>query len=138
MSQLQFETFWWPSYHKVVSALIESKLIPMTMWESDCTKRLDFLRAHTPAGKCIHWFERTDMVRAFEVLGDIVALRGGLSGSLLAKGTPDEVEAEVRRLSEQVFCRGGRLILDGAFGVPDETPVENIRRMCEAARKYSS
>ena len=32
-----------------------------------------------PAGKCIYWFERTDMVKAFEVLGDRVALRGNLS-----------------------------------------------------------
>ncbi|MCC6145691.1 MAG: hypothetical protein IT368_17935 [Candidatus Hydrogenedentes bacterium] len=138
MSQQQFATFWWPSYAKVVAALIAAGLIPMTMWESDCSKRLEFLRAHTPPGKCIHWFERTDMVRAFEVLGDIVALRGGLSGSLLTKGSPAEVDAEVRRLAEQVFHKGGRLILDGAFGVPDETPVENIRAMCQAARRYAA
>jgi hypothetical protein len=40
----------------------------MPMQESDCTKRLETIR-DIPAGKCIYWFERTDMVRAFEVLG---------------------------------------------------------------------
>jgi hypothetical protein len=137
MSQKQFERFWWPSYHKLVTALIAADLVPMPMWESDCTKRLPFLREHTPPGKCIYWFERTDMVKAFEVLGDIVALRGGMSGTLMINGTPAQIDAEVRRLVENVYQKGGRLILEGAFGLPDEAPVANVRAMCEAARKYA-
>jgi uroporphyrinogen-III decarboxylase len=35
-----------------------------------------------------------------------------------------------------VFHKGGKLTLDGAFGVPDETPVENVRAMFAAAKKY--
>ena len=99
----------------------------------DCvsTKRLEFLREHTPPGSCAHWFERTGMIRAFEVPGDAVALRGGLGGSLLSAGTPDDVDAEVRRLAARVFHKGGRLIFDGA-------PVQNIRAMCEAARRYTA
>jgi len=138
MSQKQFETFWWPSFKKVMDALIENNLIPMPMWESDCTKRLEFLRENTPPGKCIYWFERTDMVRAHEVLGDVVALRGGLQGTLFLNGTPDDIDAEVRRLVENVCHKGGRLILDAAFGLPDETPIENARAMFAAARKYSN
>jgi uroporphyrinogen-III decarboxylase len=29
------------------------------------------------------------------------------------------------------------MILDGAFGIPDETPVDNVRAMFKAARKYA-
>ena len=112
-------------------------LIPMPLWESDCTKRLEVIR-DIPAGKCIYWFERTDMVKAFEVLGDVVALRGNLSPSLLTTGKPEEVDAAVRHLAENVFHKGGKLILDAAFGLPDETPVENVRAMYAAARKYTS
>jgi uroporphyrinogen-III decarboxylase len=36
-----------------------------------------------------------------------------------------------------VFHKGGKLILDCAFGIPDETPVENVRAMFAAARKYA-
>ena len=53
--------------------LIDGGVIPMPLWEADCTKRLEVIR-DIPAGKCIYWFERTDMVKAFEVLGDVVAL----------------------------------------------------------------
>ena len=78
------------------------------------------------------------MVRAFEVLGDVVALRGNISPSLLTTGTPEEVDVAVRHLAEEVFHKGGKLILDAAFGLPDETPVENAHAMYAAARKYGS
>lgn len=135
MSPKQFETFWWPSFRTMLLGLIDAGLIPMPMWEADCTKRLEVIR-DIPPGKCIYWFERTDMVRAFEVLGDVVALRGNLSPSMMTTGTPEEVDAAVRHLAENVFHKGGRLILDCAFGIPDETPVENVRAMFDAARKY--
>jgi len=137
MSPKQFETFWWPSFRKLLIGLIDAGLIPMPLWESDCTKRLETIR-DIPAGKCIYWFERTDMVKAFEVLGDVVALRGNLSPSLLTTGKPEEVDAAVRHLADNVFHKGGKLILDAAFGLPDETPVENARAMYRAARKYGS
>jgi hypothetical protein len=37
-----------------------------------------------------------------------------------------------------VFHKGGKLILDAAFGLPDETPVANALAMYRAARKYGS
>jgi len=135
MSQKQFETFWWPSFKKMVLALIDGGLVPLPLWESDCTQRLETLR-ELPAGKCIHWFEKTDLVRAFEVLGDVSALRGGLSSSLLTTGRPEEIDAAVRHLAENVFHKGGKLIFDSGFGIPDETPVENVHAMFAAARKY--
>jgi hypothetical protein len=136
MSPKQFETFWWPSFRKVMINLIDAGLIPMPLWEADCTKRLEVIR-DIPPGKCIYWFERTDMVRAFEVLGDVVALRGNVSPSLLTTGTPAEVDLAVKHLADNVFAKGGKLILDAAFGLPDETPVENVRAMFAAARKYA-
>ena len=136
MSPKQFEEFWWPPFRRMMLELIEADLIPMPMWESDCTKRLEVIK-DIPAGKCIYWFERTDMVKAFEVLGDRVALRGNLSPSMLTTGTPDEVDAAVKHLVDKVWNRGGKLILDGAFGIPDETPVANVRAMFDAARKYA-
>ena len=135
MSQKQFETFFWPSLRKLMLGLIDRGLVPMPLWESDCTKRLETI-ADIPAGKCIYWFEATDMVRAFEVLGDRVALHGNLGASLLTTGTPDDVDAAVRHLAENVFHKGGKLILSCSTTIPEETPVENVRAMFRAARKY--
>lgn len=137
MSQKQFEQFWWPSFRQMMLDMIEADLIPMPLWESDCTKRLEIIK-DIPPGKCIYWFERTDMVKAFEVLGDVVALRGNLSPSMMTTGTPQDVDAAVKHLVDNVWAKGGNLILDTAFGIPDETPVENVRAMFAAARKYGS
>jgi hypothetical protein len=136
MSQKQFEKFWWPSFRKLLIGIIDMGLVPMPLWEADCTKRLETIR-DVPLGKCIYWFERTDMVRAFEVLGDVVALRGNVHPSIMSTGTPDQVDADVKRLVDKVWNKGGNLILDCAFGAPDEAPVENVRAMYAAARKYA-
>jgi uroporphyrinogen-III decarboxylase len=135
MSPDKFRTFWWPSFRKVLLGLIEAGLIPMPMWEADCTKRLETI-ADIPRGKAIYWFERTDLATAKAVLGEIVCLRGNVPPSLMNTGSPAEVDACCRALIENVGRDGG-LILDGAFGIPDEAPVENVRAMFAAARKYS-
>ena len=136
MSQKQFEKFWWPSFRELLLGIIDLDLIPMPLWEADCTKRLETIR-DVPAGKCIYWFERTDMVRAHEVLGDVVALRGGMHPSVMTMGTPEDVDTAVKHLVDNVWNKGGKLILDTAFGIPDETPVANVRAMYAAARKYA-
>ena len=69
---------------------------------------------------------------------NIILMPYYISPSLLTTGKPDEVDAAVRHLAENVFHKGGKLILDAAFGIPDETPVENARAMYAAARKYGS
>ncbi len=136
MSEQQFRTFWWPSFRQLMLDLIAEDLIPMPMWESDCTKRLEIIK-DIPAGKAIYWFERADIVKAREVLGDVVALRGNVSPSILTTGAPEDVDAAVKFIVDNVHDKGGRIILDAAFGLPDETPVENVRAMFRAARKYS-
>jgi uroporphyrinogen-III decarboxylase len=136
MSDAQFRTFWWPTFRKMMLGMIEAGLVPMPLWEADCTKRLEIIR-DIPRASCIYWFERTDMVKANEVLGDVVALRGNLGASLMTTGKPEDIDAAVKRLAQEVFHKGGKLILDCAFGLPDETPVENARAMFAAARKYA-
>jgi uroporphyrinogen-III decarboxylase len=136
MSPQQFTTFWWPQFRKLLMGLIDNDLIPMCLWESDCTKRLEVI-GDIPRGKAIYWFERTDLVRAKEVLGDVVCLRGNLSPSLMTTGNPDQVDAACRHLIENVGRDGG-FILDCAFGVPDETPLENVQAMYKSVRKYNS
>lgn len=134
MSLEQFKLFFWPSMRKLMLDLIDAGLIPMPLWEGDCTSRLETI-ADIPRGKAIYWIERTDLVRAKEVLGDVVCLRGNVPASMLTTGTPAQVDAFSRRLIEKVG-KGGGLILDCGIGIPDESKPENVKAMFEAARKY--
>jgi uroporphyrinogen-III decarboxylase len=136
MSQEQFKKFWWPQFRKMLIGLIENDLIPICLWESVCTQRMEVI-GDIPAGKAIYWFERSDLVHAKAVLGDVVCLRGNVSPSLMATGSPEEVDAACRRLIENVG-KGGGFILDCAFGVPDESPLENVRALYQSVHKYSA
>ncbi|MBT3917288.1 MAG: hypothetical protein HOF23_13005, partial [Rhodospirillaceae bacterium] len=91
--------------------------------------------ADIPAGKAIYKFERTDLFRAKEILGDVVCIQGNVPGSMLNTSTPDEVDDYCRRLIQEVG-KGGGFILDGAVGVPDEAKYENVLAMAQAPAKY--
>jgi uroporphyrinogen-III decarboxylase len=88
-----------------------------------------------PPGKAIYWFERGDLFRAKDILGQITCLRGNVPPSLLNTGTPEEVDACCRKLIE-VVGKGGGFILDGGIGVPDEARPENVAAMFAAPQKY--
>ena len=137
MSQEQFKSVYWPSFRKLLLAMIDTGLVPMPLWEADCTQRLEVIGDGMPRGKMIYWFERTDIRRAKEVLGDVVCLRGAISPSILNLGTPEEVDAACRETIE-VAGKDGGLILDCAFGVPDEAPLENVRTLYRSVKKYNA
>ena len=135
MSLPQFKTFYWPSFRKLLVGLIDHGLIPLVLWEGDCTSRLEVI-ADIPPGKAVYWFERTDLLRAKAELGRITCLRGNVPSSMMTTGTPEDVDACCRRLIETVGKDGG-FILDGAIGIFEEAKTENERCMFEAAHRYT-
>ncbi len=133
MSPKQFTTFYWPQFQKVLLALIDAGLYPHVLWEGDCTSRLDVIR-DVPKGKCVYFFERTDLFKAKEVLRDRVCIRGGIPAATLIAGTPAEVRERCKRLFDAVGDGGG-FILDASVGVPDEARPENVRAMFDCAKE---
>jgi uroporphyrinogen-III decarboxylase len=135
MSPDQFKELYWPDLRNIIVQLIDDELVPVVLWEGNCTSRLELI-GDIPAGKAIYWFESTDLVKAKEILGDVVCLRGNVPASLLITGSTDEVDAYCRNLIEKVG-KGGGFILDGAASIPDESKVENVVAMFESVRKYA-
>lgn len=134
MSPEQFETFYWPTLKKLMLALIDAGFTPNPFFEGDCTSRLEIIR-DIPRGKAVYWFERTDLVKAKEVLGDRVCIEGGVPSSLLITGTPEDVKAYCKKLID-VVGKGGGFIMNGDTGIPDEAKIENVRAMADFTREY--
>lgn len=134
MSLDQFKTFYWPTLHKLMLALIDEGLVPMPFIEADYTDRLEII-SDIPKGKAIYWFERTDIFKAKEVLGDRVCIKGNVPSALLCTGTPDEVKAYCKKLID-VVGKGGGLIVDGDIGIADEAKPENVRAMTDFVKEY--
>jgi hypothetical protein len=134
MSPEQFRVFYWPTLRKVILSLIREGAIPSVLWEGDCTSRLEVIR-DIPKGKAVYAFERTDIFRAKEVLGDTVCIRGNVPPALLNLGSPEEVRGYCRELIQGVG-KGGGFLMDGAIGIPDEAKPENLRAMADAVKDY--
>ncbi len=134
MSPDQFKTFFWPSLRKVMLALIEDGLTPCPLWEGDVTSRLDIIK-DVPPGKCIYFFERTDLVKAKKILGDRVCIRGGMPVSTLITGTPEDVREKCKEMID-IVGDGGGFIMDAGVGIPDEAKPENVQAMFEVTREY--
>jgi len=133
MSPKQFTTFFWPQFQKVLLTLIEAGIYPHVLWEGDCTSRLDVIK-DVPAGKCVYFFERTDMFKAKQALGNTVCIRGNVPASMLITGTPNDVREYCKKLFETVGDGGG-FILDAGVGVPDEAKPENVLAMYQFAKE---
>ena len=136
MSPDQFKTFYWPSLKKLMLACIDAGFVPNPLFEGDCTSRLEII-GDIPRRKAVYWFERTDLFKAKEVLGDTVCIEGGVPSSLLITGSPEEVRTHCKKLIDVVGKRGG-FIMNGDVGIPDEAKVENVRAMVDFIREYES
>jgi uroporphyrinogen-III decarboxylase len=135
MSDKQFEKFYWPTFRKVLIALINDGLVPMPFAEGSYVRRLEVIK-DLPKGSVIWWFERMDMAKAKEILGGHACIAGNVPVSVLLTGTPAEVKESCRKLIE-TCGKGGGYILTGAASMNQGNP-ENLRAMMDAAKEYGT
>jgi hypothetical protein len=135
MSRGQYLKFYWPTLRELMLALIDEGLCPCPFFEGEYTSRLEIIK-DMPAGKACYKFETVDMVKAREVLGDGICLRGGVPVSLLVTGTSERVRDHCRRLIEAV-AKKGAFIMDASTGLDDARP-ENVRALFDATREYGN
>ncbi len=133
MSQKQFDTFYWPSLKKVMDAFIEQGLIQTLFAEGSYNTRLEYIDQF-PKGAVTWYFDRTDMVRAKEILGKKCCLQGNVPSSMIVTGEPAEVKEYCRNLIETVGKGGGFILSAGS--ISDNPKLENLRAMMEAVREY--
>ena len=135
MSPVQFKTYYWPPLRQVMMTMIEQGYIPQVLWEGDCTSRLEVIK-DLPPGKAVYMFERTDMKKAKQILGDTVCIRGNVPVSVLITGSVQDTKDAVKKLFNDCGDGGG-FILDGGVGIPDEAKHENVIAMFETAKELT-
>jgi uroporphyrinogen-III decarboxylase len=133
MSPKQFETFYWPTYRRVLLGIIEEGVVPYPFAEGRYGARLEVIK-DLPRGSMLWSFEDIDMARAKKVLGGIACIAGNVPASFLYTKTPQEVKEYCRKLIE-TCAPGGGYILTGAVGMNEGNP-DNLRAMMEAVKEY--
>jgi uroporphyrinogen-III decarboxylase len=133
MSQKQFETFYWPSLKKVMNAFIQEGLIQNMFAEGGYNTRLEAVNEF-PKGTVCWYFDRTDMFKAKQILGDKCAIQGNVPSSLIVTGNPADVKEYCRKLIDCCGKGGGYILSAGA--VADNPKLENLCAMMAAIREY--
>jgi hypothetical protein len=133
LSRQQWDTFYWPTFKKLVNGLIEKGATPCIFFEGNCTSRLEYL-LEVPKGKMLARLDRTDIFRAKEVLKDHVCLEGNVPSSLLQIGTVQEVKDYCKKLID-VIGKGGGYIISPRSSTDEVNPA-NLKAMIEFTKEY--
>lgn len=133
MSNKQFEIFYWPTLKKSIEALVDKGYTPNIFFEGEYTSRLEYL-LELPKGKVIGLFDRSDMARVKEVLGNHICIAGNVPPSLLQAGTVQEVKDYCKWLIDVVGKDGGYIMAPGCS--VDEVEPENLKAMVDFTKEY--
>ena len=133
MSDEQFRTFYWPSLKAVILGLASEGCIPFLFCEGGFNTRLEYLQ-ELPKGSCFWIFDRTDMAKAKEMLGDILCIGGNVPAGLLLTGTADEVKVYCKNLIDTAGKGGGFIMSTGT--AMDEGKADTLHAMIDFTREY--
>ncbi len=133
LSLEQFKTFYWPGMKALILALIDAGLTPCPFFEGRYDQRLELL-TELPKGKVLGLFDRTDLFRAKEIIGDTMCIAGNMPMSLLQAGTPEEVKDYARKLIDVVGKDGGYMM--ACSSVMDECDPALVKVWADFTKEY--
>ncbi|MFC2045140.1 uroporphyrinogen decarboxylase family protein [Chloroflexota bacterium] len=133
MSEQQFTTFYWPFLRRIALAFVDEGYMPCLFAEGGYNSRLEIVNDF-PKGKVMWHFDRTDMVRAKQILGDSACIAGNVPTSLLVTGKPAYVKEYCRKLIEDVGRDGGFILAPGAGS--NDARLENLFAVAQAATEF--
>lgn len=133
MSDEQFKKFYWPTLKALILGLAEEGCVPFLFCEGGYNTRLEYLQ-ELPKGSCMWVFDRTDMAKAKEMLGDRLCIGGNVPAGLILTGTADKVKEYCRQLIDTAAKGGGYIM---SFGTAmDDGKEETIRAMIDFTKEY--
>ncbi|MBN1368342.1 MAG: hypothetical protein JW967_10500 [Dehalococcoidales bacterium] len=133
MSLKQFEKFYWPGLKAVIMDIINRGVTPFMFFEGSWDQRLEYLK-ELPKGKILGWFDRTNLFKAKEIIGDTMCICGDMPLSLLQTGTPEQVRAYTKKLID-VVGKGGGFIMGSNTSLDDARP-DLLKVWVDATREY--
>ncbi len=133
MSDDHFKTFYWPYLKQVILGLINEGCVPLLFAEGGYNSRLEYLN-ELPKGHCIWLFDRTDIFRAKEVVGETTCIAGNIPAGTILTGGQDEVKKTCKKLINFVGKGGGYMLCPGT--AMDQGKPETIHAMIDFTKKY--
>ena len=133
MSLEQFETFYWPQLRDFMLDLIDAGMIPTMFYEGIWDDRLHYL-AELPKGKTRGMFDRSNMFKVKEVLGDVMPISGGFPVSRLQVGSVEGLRDFTKEWCEVMGRDGGYLM--GASSAMDYCDKDLVKAWVDFTKEY--
>ena len=134
LSLKQFEKFFWPTLKEIICSLWSKGIQTLFYAEGEWNGNLQYI-AELPEKSIVYHVDRGDIFEVHRAVGDKFCISGGIPNDLLAFGTPEEVRQFTKKVIEGVGRDGG-YIVDACAIMQNDTKIENLRAMGEAARDY--
>ncbi len=134
MSLEQYETFYWPGLKACIDAIIEMGGVPHLYLEANYEAKLDLFAKELVPGTCIITFIDTNMEKVKEKLTGKVCISGGVDGTALQYGTPEQVTRNVKNAID-ICAPGGGYFLNCDVSLDLAKP-ENLKALFETAKNY--
>lgn len=132
----QFRHIQWPTLKPIVENIWAAGHQTLFYAEGHWAPHLDAF-AELPERSIIYHVDRDDICAVHAALGHKFCISGGVSNSLLAYGSPDEVRDQCRSIIDIVAGDGG-YIMDASAIVQNDARVENVRAMIDFTRDHGN
>jgi uroporphyrinogen decarboxylase len=133
LSKKQFEEWGFPYTKRLVNMIKRSGTRTIM---HVCGNSIDRLETLAMTGvDCLSLDEAVDFEKARKILGADYSLLGNISTSLMAMGSPQDVEEATREVIDKAGKQGHLLVSCGCL-INENCPAENVRAMVKAAREY--
>ena len=133
MSDKQFETFYWPTFRRLLLGMVEDGLVPFPVAEGAYNHRLEYI-SDMPKSAVVWMFDQTNMANAKKIVGKVSCIAGNVPVSIAYTGTAREMKEYCRKLIETCAPGGGYILTGGSTF--DMAKPENLRAMMDAAKEY--
>ena len=134
MSLPQFEKFYWPQLKDMMLTLIDNGITPWVYYEGVWDKRLEYL-AELPKGKTVGFFQRSDIFKVKEIVGDTMCIIGGMPLSMFKDGSRERVREYTQKVCEEVGKGGGFIFTTNVMELEGCDP-ELVKVWVDAVKEY--
>lgn len=134
MSIKQFEEFYWPQLESLIMQLVDNGLIVTVHYEGSWDQRLDYL-AELPKRKTIGLFQRSDIFKVKEKLGDVMCIAGGMPNAMLTYSVIEDIRAHTKKVCEVVGKDGGFIMMAEVTELEGSNP-ELVKAWVDATKEF--
>ncbi len=131
VSRKIFEEFTWPYVVKYADAVLEAGRYVHFHYDANWDDFLDFF-TYFPKHRCIFDSDgATDIHKVGQILGGRMSITGNITASMLALGTPEEIERTVKSQMDEF---GDGYMICSACTLPSNCKPENLKALVSAWR----